>query len=82
MIALAKHVAAAGSLIFSTAQRMGRIVDPEPVDWMPASAFVTPPGLWHTPYKESVTLAYLLPNQDAGLQTYLRTQDSRFSDPD
>ena len=60
----------------------GRIIDPERVDWKPASAFVTPPSLWHTHFNESGTPAYLLPIQDAGLQTYLRTLDIRFSDPD
>ena len=60
----------------------GRIIDPKRVDWKPASAFVTPPGLWHTHFNESGTAAYLLPIQDAGLQTYLRTLDIRFSDPD
>jgi len=60
----------------------GRIIDPERVDWKPASAFVTPPGLWHAHYNESGVPAYLLPIQDAGLQTYLRTLDIRFGDPD
>jgi gentisate 1,2-dioxygenase len=60
----------------------GRIIDPERVDWKPASAFVTPPGLWHAHYNESGAPAYLLPIQDAGLQTYLRTLDIRFGDPD
>jgi gentisate 1,2-dioxygenase len=60
----------------------GRIIDPERVDWKSASAFVTPPSLWHTHFNESGTAAYLLPIQDAGLQTYLRTLDIRFSDPD
>ena len=60
----------------------GRIIDPERVDWKPASAFVTPPSLWHTHFNESGTAAYLLPIQDAGLQTYLRTLDIRFSAPD
>lgn len=39
----------------------GRIVDPERVDWKPASAFVTPPGFWHAHYNESGAPAYLLP---------------------
>ena len=60
----------------------GRIIDPERVDWKPASAFVTPPGLWHAHYNESGVPAYLLPIQDAGLQTYLRTLNIRFGDPD
>ncbi|WP_165069786.1 cupin domain-containing protein [Paludisphaera rhizosphaerae] len=56
----------------------GRIVDPIRVDWHSASAFVTPPGLWHSHYNESGVPAYLLPIQDAGLQTYLRTLDIQF----
>jgi len=56
----------------------GRIVDPVRVDWKPASVFVTPPGEWHAHYNESGTEAYLLPIQDAGLQTYLRSLDIRF----
>jgi gentisate 1,2-dioxygenase len=57
----------------------GCIISPERVDWKTASAFVTPPGLWHAHYNESGTPAYLLPIQDAGLQTYLRTLDIQFS---
>jgi hypothetical protein len=47
-----------------------------------ASAFVTPPGLWHAHYNESGAPAYPLPIQDAGLKTYLRTLDIRFGDAD
>lgn len=60
----------------------GRIVEPVRVDWKPASVFVTPPGEWHAHYNESGTEAYLLPIQDAGLQTYLRSLDIRFHDKD
>jgi gentisate 1,2-dioxygenase len=60
----------------------GRILNPERVDWKPASAFVTPPGFWHAHYNESGAAAYLLPIQDAGLQTYLRTLDIRFGASD
>ncbi len=56
----------------------GRIIDPVRVDWKPASVFVTPPGEWHAHYNESGVEAYLLPIQDAGLQTYLRSLDIRF----
>ena len=69
------------TLVGSNLDEHGRILDPERVDWKPASAFVTPPGLWHAHYNESGTPAYLLPIQDAGLQTYLRTLDIRFSNP-
>jgi gentisate 1,2-dioxygenase len=56
----------------------GQIIDPVRVDWKPASVFVTPPGEWHAHYNESGIEAYLLPIQDAGLQTYLRSLDIRF----
>lgn len=57
----------------------GRIVDPVRVDWQAAGAFVTPPGLWHSHHNESGSPAYLVPIQDAGLHTYLRSLDIRFT---
>jgi gentisate 1,2-dioxygenase len=60
----------------------GRIIDPIRVDWKPASVFVTPPGEWHAHFNESGVEAYLLPIQDAGLQTYLRSLDIRFYSED
>ena len=59
----------------------GRIVNPDRMDWKPASAFVTPPSLWHAHFNESGSPALLLPIQDAGLQTYLRTLDIQFTNP-
>jgi len=59
----------------------GQIVAPDRMDWKSASAFVTPPGYWHAHYNESGEPAYLLPIQDAGLQTYLRTLDIQFTSP-
>ena len=44
-----------------------------------AGAFVTPPGLWHSHHNESGRPAYLVPIQDAGLHTYLRSLDIRFT---
>jgi len=58
----------------------GRIVDPLRVDWEPGGAFVTPPGMWHSHHNESGRDAHLIPVQDAGLQTYLRTLDIRFAE--
>ena len=55
-----------------------RIVDPMRVDWKPYSAFVTPPGQWHAHFNESNKPAHLIPMQDAGLHTYLRTLDIQF----
>ena len=55
------------------------IADPVRVDWEPGCAFVTPPGYWHAHFNESGADARLIPIQDAGLQTYLRTLDIRFT---
>jgi gentisate 1,2-dioxygenase len=57
----------------------GSIVDARRVDWEPGGAFVTPPGWWHAHHNESGAEAHLLPVQDAGLHTHLRTLDIRFS---
>ncbi len=67
------------SLIGSRLDAEGAIVDPQRVDWEPCGAFVTPPGLWHSHHNESDRPAYLVPVQDAGLHTYLRSLDIRFS---
>ena len=56
----------------------GEIVGPTRVDWEPGSAFVTPPGLWHSHHNESGHEARILPIQDAGLHSYLRSLDIRF----
>jgi len=57
------------------------IVEPVRIDWESGGAFVTPPGKWHSHHNESGREAHLIPIQDAGLQTYLRTLDIRFSSP-
>ena len=58
----------------------GEIIDPIRCDWVPGSAFVTPPGWWHSHHNESGTIAWVLPMQDAGLYTFQRTLDIRFVD--
>lgn len=55
-----------------------RLVNTERVDWEPGAAFVTPPGKWHSHHNESGADARLIPIQDAGLQTFLRSLDIRF----
>jgi gentisate 1,2-dioxygenase len=55
-----------------------QIIDPKRIDWKPYSVFVTPPGEWHAHFNESSEKAHLIPLQDAGLQTYLRTLDIQF----
>ncbi|WP_272929535.1 hypothetical protein [Pluralibacter gergoviae] len=42
-------------------------------------SFVTPPGYWHAHINESGQAATLIPIQDAGLQTWLRALDIRFT---
>lgn len=56
----------------------GEILNPTRIDWKPYSAFITPPGHWHAHFNESSRKAHLIPMQDAGLQTYLRTLDIKF----
>ncbi len=67
------------SLVGPRLDATGSIVDPVRVDWEPGGAFVTPPGLWHSHHNESGRPAHLVPIQDAGLHTYLRSLDIRFT---
>jgi gentisate 1,2-dioxygenase len=56
----------------------GTIRDAMRVDWVKGAAFVTPPGWWHEHVNASGAEAYVMPIQDAGLHTYLRTLDIQF----
>lgn len=56
----------------------GSIRNPRRIDWQAGGAFITPPGHWHAHVNGSDRTALLLPVQDAGLQTYLRSLDIRF----
>jgi gentisate 1,2-dioxygenase len=67
------------SLVGPELDAQGNIANPVRVDWTPGLAFVTPPGYWHAHFNEADREAYLIPIQDAGLQTYLRSLDIRFS---
>lgn len=60
----------------------GEIIDPIRADWEPGSAFITPPGYWHSHHNESGVQAHVLPIQDAALHTHLRTLAIQFSGPD
>lgn len=57
----------------------GAIRNPTRIDWQAGGAFVTPPGHWHAHVNGSGRTALLLPIQDAGLHTYLRSLDIRFA---
>jgi gentisate 1,2-dioxygenase len=65
--------------LLGTQVEHGKIIDPIRVDWQAGGAFVTPPGMWHAHFNESGAPAHLIPVQDAGLQTYLRSLDIRFT---
>ncbi len=56
----------------------GAVKDPVHADWAPGSVFTTPPGWWHSHHNETGRDALVLPIQDAGLQTWMRTLDIRF----
>jgi len=57
----------------------GRIHRPKRIDWETGGVFLTPPGYWHSHVNPSGEPARLLPIQDAGLHTYLRSLDIRFA---
>jgi len=67
------------TLVGTSLDAEGRILDGQRFDWQPHAVFVTPPGLWHSHHNESGFPAHILPIQDAGLHTFLRTLDIRFS---
>lgn len=69
------------TLVGRSIDEHGDIVRPTRVDWEEGGAFITPPGLWHAHVNESGAPARLIPVQDAGLQTYLRSLDIRFAPP-
>lgn len=67
------------TLLGTRLNERNEIVDPIRVDWEAGGAFVTPPGMWHAHFNESGASAHLIPVQDAGLQTYLRSLDIKFT---
>jgi gentisate 1,2-dioxygenase len=50
-------------------------------NWKSGASFITPAGYWHSHHNESGEDAHVLPIQDAGLHTYLRTLDILYSHP-
>ena len=67
------------TLVGSELDSSGEIHNPQRIDWQSRGAFITPPGLWHAHVNTSGRRARLLPIQDAGLHTYLRSLDIRFT---
>jgi gentisate 1,2-dioxygenase len=70
------------TLVGNELDGQGRIRNPRRVDWEPGGVFITPPGQWHAHGNESGRMARLLPIQDAGLHTHLRSLDIRFAGGD
>lgn len=66
------------TLVAEKVDSQGNLIDPVNVPWESAGAFITPPGWWHSHHNESGQIAYLMPIQDAGLHTHLRTLDIQF----
>ena len=56
----------------------GNIKDATRVEWVKCAAFVTSTGYWHEHVNESGADAFVMPIQDAGLHSYLRTLDIQF----
>lgn len=57
----------------------GKVKNPIKCYWETGSVFITPPGWWHSHHNETSKDAWVLPAQDAGLYTYMRTLDIKFS---
>jgi gentisate 1,2-dioxygenase len=69
------------TLVGQELDKDGNIINPTRAEWKAGSAFVTPPGYWHAHHNESGAPAHLIPIQDAGLHTYLRSLDIKFFHP-
>lgn len=67
------------TLVGTELAKDGAINNPKRIDWQAGGVFITPPGHWHAHVNESGREAILLPIQDAGLKTYLRSLDIRFA---
>ena len=67
------------TLVGTELAKDGSINNPKRIDWEAGGVFITPPGHWHAHVNESGRKAILLPIQDAGLKTYLRSLDIRFA---
>ena len=60
------------TLVGSSLDEEGNIVNPTRIPWKKGEMFITPPGLWHSHHNKGDTYAYILPIQDAGLLLYQR----------
>ena len=67
------------TLVGTELEASGAIANPQRINWEAGGAFITPPGYWHAHVNPTGRMARLLPIQDAGLHTYLRSLDIRFA---
>lgn len=67
------------TLMSPTLAADGTLVDPVRADWIAGAVFTTPPGWWHSHHNESAEAAIVLPLQDAGLYTHMRTLGIEFA---
>src|SRR5246500_2871266 len=67
------------TLLGTRLDERGDIVDPIRVDWQGGGGLPPPPGTWHAPHHQNQHPAHLIPVQDAGLQTHLRSLDIKFT---
>ena len=67
------------TLVGTELDASGQIANPRRIDWESGGAFITPPGHWHSHVNTSDRISRLMPIQNAGLHTYLRSLDIRFA---
>lgn len=63
------------TLIGKEIDAKGNIINPIKAMWTAGSAFITPPGWWHSHHNESEKDAIVLPIQDAGLIMNMQVLD-------
>jgi gentisate 1,2-dioxygenase len=66
------------TLIGKELDENGQIIDPIKAMWTPGSAFITPPGWWHSHHNNSDQDAIVLPIQDAGLIMNMQVLDFQY----
>lgn len=66
------------TLIGKELDENGQIIDPIKAMWTPGSAFITPPGWWHSHHNNSGQDAIVLPIQDAGLIMNMQVLDFQY----
>lgn len=66
------------TLIGKEVDENGEIINPIKAMWTPGSAFITPPGWWHSHHNDSGEDAIVLPIQDAGIIMNMQVLDFQY----